>query len=370
MDERFVIALGLAEAAVIAVALALLIGHVAWVNARRRRQGSRLEAAAQVLAAAVEGRMPDHAGETELAQLPRGVQIAAFAGFADTVEGRQKQRLTQIAAEVGLIAAAERWCGSRRWGQRLRGSRLLTLLGGGQGVVPALMDDPRPEVRAQAAQWVGSHPKGASIDRLLEMLSDPETLCRFTVKDALLRVGRPAIEPLLGHLSASSGTQAAEALELAAGIADSRFLQPALELCRSPHAATRARAANLAGSIGGSQATVALMALLRDPDADVRSVAAAALGRLQHWPAAGALAESLRDPAWTVRQAAALALRAFGAAGILLLRKALDADDVFAREMARQVLNLPGDNGFALESVIVVPAGDLLDPRPPELAPA
>lgn len=370
MDERFVIALALAEAATIAVALALLIGHAAWVEARRHRQGPRLAAASQMLAAAVEGRVPDHAGVIELAKLPRGFQIAAFAGLADTLEGGQKQRLTQIGAEVGLIAIAERWCGSRRWGQRLRGARLLTLLGGGRGVVPVLLDDPRPEVRAQAAQWAGAHPEAASLDRLLEMLSDPETLCRFTVKDALLRVGRPAIEPILRHLSLSSGTQAAEALELAAGIADSRFLQPALELSRSPHAPTRAGAATLAGAIGGSQATVALMALLRDPDADVRSAAAAALGLLRHWPAAGALAESLSDPAWTVRQAAALALRGLGAVGILLLRKALNADDAFARDMARQVLDLPGDDGFGLESVIVVPAADLLESRSPELVAA
>ena len=368
--EEFLSALALAEAATIAVALTVLIGHAAWVDARRRRQGPRLVAASKVLAAAVEGRVPHHAGIIEFAKLPAGVQIAAFAGLADAVEDRQKQRLTQIAVEVGLIALAERWCGSRRWGQRLRGSRLLTLLGGGQGVVPALMNDPRPEVRAQAAQWVGAHPKAASIDRLLEMLTDPETLCRFTVKDALLRVGRPAIEPLLRQLSVSSGTLAAEVLELAVGIADSRFLQPALELCRSPHAATRAGAATLVGAIGGSQATVALMGLLGDPDADVRSAAAAALGRLAHWPAAGALAGSMSDPAWTVRQAAALALRAFGATGILLLRKTLDADDAFAREMARQVLDLPGDHDFGLESVIAVPAADPLESRFSELVAA
>ena len=46
----------------------------------------------------------------------------------------------------------------RRWGTRLRGARVLTLLRSGETVVPLLFDDPRPEVRAQAAQWAGDHP--------------------------------------------------------------------------------------------------------------------------------------------------------------------------------------------------------------------
>ena len=65
------------------------------------------------------------------------------------------------------------------------------------------------------------------------------------------------------------------------------------------------------------------------------------LGRIGHWPAAPALAKRLQDPAWLVRRNAALALRSLGAPGELLLGRALREDDRFARDIARQTLDLP-----------------------------
>jgi HEAT repeat protein len=347
MNEGLALGLAIAEALLVVLVAAVLVGRGGWLSAKRRIQGPRLVRAARTISAAAEGRAPDQAAVADLARLPRAAQIFAFGQLGGNLVGAQKQGLCRIAAQAGLIEKAEEWCTARRWGQRLRGARLLTLLDGGHDVVPLLLDDPCPEVRAQAAQWVGAHPDPESIDRLLAMLGDRETLCRFTVKDALLRVGRPAIEPLLRHLTEVDGDPAAEALELAAGIADSRFLRPALTHCRASHVETRSKAATLAGAIGGSQATAVLIELLRDDAPEVRSSAAQALGRLRHWPAAGALAECLRDPAWNVRRAAALALRAIGAAGVLVLRGAMTDSDPFARDMACQVLELPGDGALA-----------------------
>lgn len=348
MNEGLALGLVIAEALLAVLVVAVLLGRGGWLYARRRVQGPRLARAIRTITAAAEGRAPDRAAVVELGRMPRAAQIFAFGQLGDNLVGAQKQGLCRIAGQAGLIEKAEGWCTARRWGQRLRGARLLTLLEGGQDVVPLLLDDPQPEVRAQAAQWAGVHPEAASIDRLLAMLGDPETLCRFTVKDALLRVGRPAIEPLLRHLTDVDGDPAAEVLELAAGIADARFLRPALTHCRASHVQTRSRAATLAGAIGGSEATAVLTVLLRDDAPAVRSSSAEALGRLRHWPAAGALAERLRDPAWNVRKAAALALRGLGAAGVLVLRQAMTDDDAFARDMACQVLELPGGEGRAL----------------------
>lgn len=189
---------------------------------------------------ALDGRPLDRDSLRELARLPTNAQVRVFGDLSASLGGSQKQHLARIAAEVGLLEKAERWCSSRRWGTRLRGVRVLTLLGGGGTVVPPLFDDPRPEVRAQAAQWAGDHPKPNSIDRLLSMLSDPETLCRFTVKDSLLRVEHAAADPLLRSLMLGATP---EALEVAVGIADARFLGPALESfprCADPLAGCRA----------------------------------------------------------------------------------------------------------------------------------
>jgi HEAT repeats len=366
MNEGVALGFVIAEALLVIFFVAVLVGRGCWLGARGRIQGPRRARAVRTIAAAAEGRTPDKGAVADLGRLSRAAQISAFSRLGDNLVGAQKEGLCRIARRAGLIEKAEAWCTARRWGQRLRGARLLTLLDGGDDVVPLLLDDPRPEVRAQAAQWAGEHPGAASIDRLLTMLNDPETLCRFTVKDALLRVGRPAIEPLLRHLTEVDGDPAAEALELAAGIADSRFLRPALTHCRASHVQTRSRAATLVGAIGGSEATAILTELLRDEAPEVRSASAKALGGLRHWPAAGALAECLRDPAWNVRLAAAVALRSLGAAGVLVLRQAMSDSDPFARDMACQVLELPGNDVLAFS-----PAGDAsaVVPKPaPEVA--
>jgi len=326
------------EVGALAASLLVLLGHALFLTVRAWRQRPALAHAALVLRAALDGRPPDRDTLVELARLSANAQISLLNDFGVSIGGARKQRLGRVAAALGLLDKAERWCLSRRWGMRIRGARVFTLVGGGSAVVPLLFDDPRPEVRAQAAQWAGDNPRPDSIDRLLLMLADPETLCRFTVEDSLMRVGRAAAEPLLRYLSSSATP---EALEVAAGIADARFLPAALKYCRSPDARTRSLAAALAGSIGGSQATECLTGLLRDPDLDVRAAAAKGLGKLGHWPAAGALAKCLRDSAWDVRRAAALALRALGAPGTLLLRRALSDPDRFAGDMAQQVLELP-----------------------------
>jgi len=81
--------------------------------------------------------------------------------------------------------------------------------------------------------------------------------------------------------------------------------------------------------------------MLLDDESHVRAAAAVALGRMRHWQAGSQLAERLRDERWRVRREAGLALRAIGAPGTLLLRRALKGNDRFAADMAQQVLDLP-----------------------------
>jgi HEAT repeats len=338
MGEGLLVDIVVVEVALLATSLLVLIGHAVALAARERRQRPQLAQAARSLRATLEGTPLDRDDLAALARLRTNGQIAALGDLSTSLGGGDKHRLAQVAADLGLLEKAERWCSSRRWGTRLRGARVFTVLGGGETVVPRMFSDRRPEVRAQAAQWAGDHPESDSIDHLLSMLADPETLCRFTVKDSLLRVGHAAAEPLLRSLVKNPTP---EALEVAAGIGDARFLGPALQCCRSSDARTRALAAILIGSIGGTQATDALSDLLRDRDLNVRAAAATGLGKLGHWPAAGALAERLRDSSWDVRRAAGLALRALGAPGMLLLRRALSDGDRFASDMAQQVLEIP-----------------------------
>jgi HEAT repeat protein len=128
---------------------------------------------------------------------------------------------------------------------------------------------------------------------------------------------------------------------LAEALAAPPFLPAGIRFSSSSEPALRARAANLLGAIGDPSTTPELIQMLSDLHPDVRAAAARGLGRMRHWPAAVELAKSLCDSAWLVRRESALALRAVGAPGVLLLRRALKGSDAFAADMARLTLDLP-----------------------------
>ena len=352
-DVLLDVALGLA--ALLLATLILLVAHGTWRVLSDARWGRPLAEARAALAQTADRLVlaPDDA--KALQRLPDDRRIDLFAELAQSVAGAPRSALAAAASELGVIERAERWCGSRWWRRRLRGARLLTTLGGGEDAVPPLLADPRPEVRAQAAEWAAGHGSDANVRRLTSMLDDPLGLARFTVMDSLIRLGAAAVEPLRdtiakgGRGSAVGGDgragggrgSAVAALRVGAAIGDPRLVPAARERIEDDDPAVRAWAVRLVGAVGGDENAAAVVSRLEDPADEVRAAAAVALGRLGHWPTAPALAEHLRDPAWVVRRNAALALRSLGPAGELLLGRALRDDDRFARDIARQTLDLP-----------------------------
>jgi hypothetical protein len=340
LDSGLLAMVALLEGALLLLGAAALLGRAALVRRRERRLEPRLRHVRVAAAAGLARPGMNDAVVADARGLPRAWQIRLVSELARQLDGTRRRRLAEFAGALGLVALAEGWCRRRRWWWRLRGVRLLSALDAGSPAVLDLFADPRAEVRAQAAEWAAQQPGDAALGRLVELLDDPRLVCRFAVKDALLRRGKAAEEAMALHL-AQPDARPLEALEVAAGLAGPGFLPAGLTHSRSPDAAVRARSAVLLGAIGGAHAVERLTALLGDGDASVRAAAATALGRLGHWPSAGSLSERLGDPAWAVRRAAALALRELGAPGLLLLRRGLGDPDRFARDMARQVLDLP-----------------------------
>ena len=88
------------------------------------------------------------------------------------------------------------------------------------------------------------------------------------------------------------------------------------------------------------QALAVLSKLLDDPDSSVRASAAGAIGRLAALELAPHLAAKLSDPAWIVRREAGTSLARMAPVGTMLLRVHLTDEDRFARDMARQILDI------------------------------
>jgi hypothetical protein len=319
----------------------VFFGHGAWMVAYERRHAVRVERGRRALLdLAATGRLSKGVAE-ELRGLPRRLQVRLFVELASYLAGSQRRYLAAVAREIGLADAGERMCASRDWWVRLRGVRLLTVIGGGREIVPPMFADPHPAVRSEAVEWAGEHGEEAEIESLVALLADPSRVGRYELLDSLLRIGPAVIPPLARYLETHSGEEAEPALEIAAGLPDNRFAAAAVRLGRDALPEVRSRAASLAGALGGGEAVTTLEELLDDPVAEVRAAAAASLGRLGHWPAAPRVAGLMRDPAWVVRSQSALALRRLGSPGLLLLRRGMGDGDRFAADIARQVLDMP-----------------------------
>ncbi len=140
-----------------------------------------------------------------------------------------------------------------------------------------------------------------------------------------------ALRPLRGIV--------AEALGLIADASAGPALQGLLEDGTEEE---RTRACRAIGRIGDRRLGGVIEVALRDPSWQVRAQAAAAAGALalNDERVVRLLADGLGDEAWWVRSNSADALRAVGARGLAALETACRGDDVFARDRAREALEL------------------------------
>jgi hypothetical protein len=346
-DPAVIVVAG-AGALVLGLFTAVLV-HALFAGIRARRDRRRLDHVHELLATALDWTDAGTGAATRVVvrALPSRLWVTLLEELDPGLDGVRRERLARLMRQLGVTERAERWCASRRWPRRLRGLRTLTVLRAGQAAAPALLHDPHPQVRALAMEWATENPSDELVGHLLRRLSVSRGDHLFPVKDALVRIGQPSVEPLARFIGRQDGAALKAALEVAVALGDPRLLAPAITACGSPDPGVRALAATLAGALGGGQAVDRLTQLLSDADPGVRTAAVGALGKLEYWPAAPHVAHLLRDPIWPVRNQAGLALRAFGATGTLLLRRALDEPDRYARDMARHMLDLPG--GHRLE---------------------
>lgn len=345
MTDSLLLTLGLRVLAVetaLATALVLLVMLAASAGEWwRRRRLHQLSAARDVMARLLTSDAPTAADEAEVRALPMGVQEALVLEFGRAVRGVSVERLSALGQRLGIAARAEARCASRLWWSRLQGARVLGALDHDCAALRARLNDPHPTVRVEVLHWAAGRADGHVIDALVARLVDPARMCRFTVRDSLLRVGQPAASALAQFLQCDDSAALADALIVARGLAQPELVAPAIRLCGHPEAIVRARAVAVLGALGGDDAAQVLLDRLRDDDASVREAAARAIGEIGHWGLASALADQLGDTSFPVRRESAIALRRLGSVGVLVLRRATQSSNPFAVDMATQVLDLP-----------------------------
>ena len=266
------------------------------------------------------------------------VLLDVIQRIALDVNGEAEDRLQQLVRTCGLERLIKRRSRSRRWRRRVQAAQLHYLVTHPDFDRTPLLVDRHPLVRARSVETLTSEQAEEHVELVSSLLNDPNMSVRLAAKNALLRAGSAAIEPLLALL-AEGGEHVGEAMEVAADLPDGRLVEALKQYATSDNEQHRKLAALSLGTGTGIGAIDILHLLLRDDSPDVRTSAILALQRLESYESVVAIGRSMSDPAFRVRRQAGNALDEMGPAGQLVLRQMLQATDPFARDMARQVLD-------------------------------
>ena len=134
-------------------------------------------------------------------------------------------------------------------------------------------------VRLHAAKALGEAKDARAVEPLIAALGDKG--CGYTAANALAKIGKPAVEPLIVAL-------------------------------KNENPFVRRNAAEALGEIKDSSAVKPLINALNDNDLIVRRNAAKALGKIKDSSAEESLTSALKDESPAVRRNAAIALRDMG----------------------------------------------------------
>ncbi len=174
------------------------------------------------------------------------------------------------------------------------------------------------KIRGEAAWALGKMGEERAVDPLIKALQDNNRNVREWAVLALVKIGRPSIEPLTAAM-------------------------------KSKNDSVKWQAAAVLGLINDSKATEALSYALQSNNSTVRYWAAAALGQVRDNTTQDALVSALADENKTVRNEAGWALKSLAKASASdLLIKLLQDDDPKRRMGAAQALGDGADGQAAL----------------------
>jgi HEAT repeat protein len=266
------------------------------------------------------------------------------------LKGAEKERMLQLAADMGLV---ERYLGyltlRRRW-HRAKAAENLGYFGGPRvaSAVSALLSDGDETVRAVAARALARIGTDEAVRALARTLDAPSELTRLRVAENLERIGIPSIGPLVEALDAASRTTTDPygAIMAARVLGHLRAAQARDALLRTLAAhendELRAEAAQALGLIGVPDDVPDLLNASFDRAWIVRAQVASALGMIGEISVIQRLKELASDEAWWVRRNACSALANMGPKGEETLVELLKDGDRNAHDQVAATLETRG----------------------------
>ena len=206
-------------------------------------------------------------------------------------------------------------------------------------------------VRKRAAYILGKIGDKRAIRPLIEALRDEDADVRYAATEALVRIGKPAVQPLIKALKYKEWYVRKRAAYILGKIGDKRAIKPLIEALRDEDADVRYAAAEALEKIdsqwgvtkAAKKQVLYFIEALKDKNANVRYIAAKALGKIGDKRAVKPLIKALRDEDANVRYAAAEALVRIGKPAVQPLIKALEYKEWYVRYTAAYALGKIGD---------------------------
>jgi HEAT repeat protein len=163
------------------------------------------------------------------------------------------------------------------------------------------------------------------------------------VIQALVEIGKPAVQPLILALNDDKSNVREAAAETLGRIEDPVSVEPLIQRLQDEDIGIRIVIGNALTKIG-KPAVPALVRMLTDKNADVRKTAAETLGRMKDAESIESLVRLLKDDDFGVRCAAEHSLREFRELAIPPLLRALNSENGTLRKGAASVLGHTRDS--------------------------
>jgi len=176
-----------------------------------------------------------------------------------------------------------------------------------EGLIKALKYSLDMEIRGEAALALGEIGDARAVGPLTQALKDKNDFFVADVEEALVKIGEPAVEPLIQALKdEDSGVRWAAAATLGE-IKDERAVAPLIQALKDGGRGVRWQAAMALVEMG-EPAVEPLIQALKDEEEEVRWAATEALGRMGDARAVESLIQALKDEDELVRKTAKEAL--------------------------------------------------------------